>query len=172
MFDICAVCILTLSSYIVALSLKWVKKRSEPYGFREHNVCSSTTPVFHFLTWKMFPSKRNRKNHFHSDTRSVILTPNVPFFPPPHQHIARPRTRPLSFPPLPLSVSFVICGSCVSLFYCFIWPLLCCGQQDNNSQSLLFTRAAVGCHILCPHLLVFLGVFSWWVAALGFFLSF
>lgn len=102
MFDICAVCILTLSSYIVALSLKWVKKRSEPYGFREHNVCSSTTPVFHFLTWKMFPSKRNRKNHFHSDTRSVILTPNVPFFPPPHQHIARPRTRPLPFPPLPL----------------------------------------------------------------------
>lgn len=38
-----------LSSYIVAMPLMLVKKIF-PYGDGEHNVCSSTTPVFNFLT--------------------------------------------------------------------------------------------------------------------------
>lgn len=99
---------------------------------------------------RCFHQKETEKNHFHSDTRSVILNPECPC--PPSTTPARcPSTQPPS--PLP-TASAVICGSCVSLLHCFIWPLLCCGQRENSSQTLLFTRAAVGCHIMCPHLLV------------------
>lgn len=103
--------------------------------------------------------KKKQKESFPFWHKECDPHPECPFLPsttPTHC----PSTHPPSLlPTFSTVVSFVICGSCVSLFYCFIWPLLCCGQRDNNSQSLLFTRAAVGCHILCPHLLVFLGFF-------------
>lgn len=40
------------------------KKQSFPHGYGVHNVCSSTTPVFNFLTWKTFSSKATEKQPF------------------------------------------------------------------------------------------------------------
>lgn len=107
---------LILFSYIVAFAfdVSWKKKpRRFPYGYGAHNVCSSTAPVFNFLTWKAFPSKEN--SHFHSDTRSMILTLYVT---PSSLHLTwSPLHPPSLVTPPSTRVRCVICSSCGSWFY-------------------------------------------------------
>lgn len=119
----------------------------EKNGYEAHNVCSSATPVFNFLTWKTFLSKETVRQTFSHEERD------------PHpMSLFLPFTWPLLCECTPcFPACCVTCGSCGSLFYtCWLlshWPSLCCGRCWNSSQTPLFTLAAAGCHIPCLRLL-------------------
>lgn len=94
--DVCSLCVILPPSCPPILWLSFdvtYKKKSFPYGYGEHNVCSSTTPVFNFLTWKAFPSKETEKQSFFILTggaRSSPCTVCQPLFPSPQHHFALP----------------------------------------------------------------------------------
>lgn len=156
---------LILFSYILSLML--LKKRSFPHGHGAHNVCSSATPVFNFLTWKTFPSKETEKQPF-----SVCR----------EEHDPRPMSLflPFTWPPLctytlPSTPSFlvccVICGLCGSLFYmCWLlrlaltllWPV-----REQLTNSTVYSRCCWLSYTVSPFVGFFLFTFLFcWVAAL------
>lgn len=109
------------SFYIVASPLMLLKKIF-PYGYAEHNVCSSATPVFNFRTWKAFPSKETEKQSFPLWHEEYDLHPVCQsVFPSPHNHFVHPPT-----PNPPPCRSVVVWGSYGPLFYMafdgFVWP--------------------------------------------------
>lgn len=137
----------------------WCLKKAFPYGYGEHNVCSSITPAFNFPNMKGIPIKRNRKTIIFILTRgawSILYMSLFPLF---------YLTTTLPSHPLYLSP---FCNMRLMRFFvlyaltCFVWPSLAAVAHERTAHKL-FTLAAVGCHVqyLLVGLFLFTLLFCW-----------